>query len=114
MEDCLNDAAEWSWIHDLDPHNVNNYRSLCHSHHVRYDGRDWHGVDQRCNIDCICNRHRNHGGRGSTKLKAEDILEIRDKWDAGIWNQKDIMTIYNLKSSGYVSNIIARRVWKHI
>lgn len=36
--DCGDDAIEWSWVHDSDPLDVNNYEPRCRKCHVRYDG----------------------------------------------------------------------------
>src|SRR6266568_2762166 len=37
-EECESKSAfDWSWIHDTDRNDVENYRALCKRCHVRYD-----------------------------------------------------------------------------
>lgn len=35
--DCGNQAEQWSWIHETDREDVNNYNPLCRNCHVLYD-----------------------------------------------------------------------------
>lgn len=51
-------------------------------------------------------------GRQHSKLTNVQVFKIRQLWENG-WSQKKIMDLYNV-SSGNLSNIIHRRIWKHV
>lgn len=50
--------------------------------------------------------------RQQKKLEAYDVFEIRKLWDKGISNKK-LSEMFKI-TSGHVSNIVNRRIWKHI
>lgn len=50
--------------------------------------------------------------RQYTKLGSLEVYDIRKLWEQG-YSQKKIMEIYKVSSS-QISNIVARRIWKHI
>lgn len=51
-------------------------------------------------------------GRQHSKLTVFNVIEIRKMWDNGL-SQRKIIEKFNI-TSGTVSNITARRSWKHI
>lgn len=51
-------------------------------------------------------------GRQHCKLYIKDIFHIRKLWNDG-WKNREICEKFNI-TSGTVSNIIARRIWKHV
>ena len=66
----------------------------------------WAGTHMENTIDMI------DKGRQSSKLYPQDILNIRKLWNKGHSNAK-LCEMFNI-TSGTVSSIIHRRIWKHI
>ena len=51
-------------------------------------------------------------GRQYSRLNTFDVVNIRKMWDAGM-SQGKIMEKFNVTNS-QISNMVARRTWKHI
>ena len=51
--DCDNPARDWSWIHDTDWKDIENYVPRCRSCHLKYDDC------RTCEEGCTCKRHEN-------------------------------------------------------
>ena len=51
-------------------------------------------------------------GRQYSKLTPKDVLNLRSLWEKGYSNSK-LCEIFNL-TAGCVSNIIRKRIWKHV
>lgn len=66
----------------------------------------WVGSAQDNKMDQI------NKGRGSRKLTESDVIEIRNLSDKGLGSQR-LAYLYRV-TCGLISNIIKRRIWKHI
>lgn len=66
----------------------------------------WIGTHIENTIDMI------QKGRQHSKLKIKDIFHIRDLWQQGYSNQK-LMELFQV-TSGTISSIVNRRIWKHV
>lgn len=49
----------------------------------------------------------------AAKLTEKDVINIRSNWANGVMSQKEMAKIYGVADSS-ISNIIAKRTWKHI
>jgi len=66
----------------------------------------WQGTHMENMMDMV------EKGRQNAKLLPIDVYNIRKLWDSG-YSQNEIIKIYDVSSS-QISNITARRIWKHI
>lgn len=74
------------------------------------------GTVAQNNMDCINKNRNNHPigeACGTSKLKKDDVLEIRRLYSAGIISQKEIGVMFNVSQSN-IGDIINRKIWTHI
>jgi len=84
-----NRAINLEWV-TRSENNYHSYRKLGRKAIVKQGEEQWH-----------------------SRLKKEDILNIRRLWSTGEYTQKEIGEKYNLLQ-GSVSNIVRLKSWKHI
>lgn len=109
--ECDSPAKEWSWEHNTDPAEYNNYWPMCLSCHRIYDM-----TDQKCaNISAarigLNMGHANTQGskHGKSKLVELDVLAIRSSKA----KRSDLALAYGV-SKNTIDNIIRRESWRHI
>jgi hypothetical protein len=88
---CTSLTYQWAWIHDTDPGDPQNYRQLCRTCHVGYDG------------------HRGEGN-ARAKLTLADARAIRAKRASGA-RQKELAAEYGV-TQATISLIILNRRYK--
>ena len=98
--DCEAIAHEWSYIHETDPYDIDNYEPRCKSCHCIYDG-------VTVNYEPKGEKH------GKAKLKERDVIEIRYLYSTGDFSYSELSQLYKI-SSVHVSDIIKRKYWNHI
>lgn len=76
--DCASSAKDWSYVHDTDPTDVENYVPRCQSCHRKYD----YGIN----------------GNHLAKLTDDQVREIRAKYRAGA-TRKELAVEYGIAPS---------------
>jgi len=86
---CHSLTYQWSWIHDTNPSDPQNYRQLCRPCHVAYD---------------------KHLGEGNAraKLRQEDADTIRARYAAGGVTYRELAAEYGV-TMATISNIVLHR-----
>ena len=74
--------------------------NTCHRKKSKKDGSTFKNVAK--------GEHVNHA-----KLKAEDVLNIREKYETGNYSQRQLAIMYNVNRSA-IHQIVNRITWKHI
>jgi hypothetical protein len=69
------------------------------------------------NIDKMKKGRAKGNGKGElntqAKLKSEDVIEIRQKYDTGLFSHSQLVDIYKVSKS-QIQRIISKKFWKHI
>jgi thiamine biosynthesis protein ThiC len=110
---CGELANKWAWQHGEDPNLIRSYEAMCNICHFHYDDNG------KFTGHLIGNRHTvgmnvNVGiDNAMSKLTEEQVLDIRDMWDTGLYRQKEIAEYFG-RGLMTIKDIIYKNTWRHI
>lgn len=93
--DCLNIAVDWSYIHNTNPIDIDNYEPRCRTCHYKYDNPNGQ-VKGELNT--------------SSKLTEVDIQEIKKLYTTTGLSQEKIASSYGVSQS-QISRILLGQQW---
>jgi hypothetical protein len=111
--ECGEIASQWSYRHDCDMEDIENFDPLCVSCHFKRDRVEgWQADPARCS-KISKNMKGNTNARWSDKLTESDVREIRNLYAEKKHTQKEIAKIFGISQTN-VSMIVTRQSWTHV
>lgn len=95
--DCGNQAFDWSYEHDTDPYDLDNYYPRCRSCHLKYDAANTVRGEQH----------------GKATISEVAVLEARDLFASGEYNICSLSERYGVKYNA-MYRLLHRITWRHI
>jgi transcriptional regulator with AAA-type ATPase domain len=91
---------------------VDNLEWVTHKENMEHSNRT--GLRNNCNCGFASVNINNKGEKHpNCKLNDVQVLEIREKYSIGIYTQQNLADEYNI-SKTVISDIINKKLWKHI